>query len=113
MYIYNATCMTDIRDTIIVNLNQPRAGLLRNASAATAPSTAADWGNDYWDAAAKSLLFYEAQWAGSLPVGYRIAWRQPGFVGACGGRADGGSFSGGGAPQAIPFAPSPRLSCVL
>ena len=61
-------------------------------------STLSGWGLDYWDAAAKSLRFLRAQWAGKLPTDYDIAWRKPGFVAACNGMGDGGAFAGGGAP---------------
>jgi hypothetical protein len=37
----------------------------------------------------KSLQFLKAQWAGVLPQGYSdVPWREPGFVGACGGIGD-------------------------
>jgi hypothetical protein len=97
-YVYNATCIASIRSTIVAAFNQPRTGLVRPRFNSTAlPSTKLHWRRDYWDAAAKSMSFLKAQWAGRLPVAYGVSWRQPGFAGACGGRADGGSFAGGGA----------------
>ena len=97
-YIYNATCISAIRAAILAAYNQPRPGLVRPASASSGPaSSQTDWGSDYWDAAAKSLKFLQAQWAGALPVNYNISWREAGFVGACSGAADGGSFATGGA----------------
>lgn len=102
-YVYNATCIASIRSAIVAAFNQPRTGLERPSPDSTAlPSNKLHWKRDYWDAAVKSMLFLKAQWAGRLPVAYGVPWRQPGFVGACGGRADGGSFAGGGANACLP-----------
>jgi hypothetical protein len=106
-YVYNATCISAIRSELIAAFNKPASGLVRPVADETAlKSTPAQWGIDYWDAAMKSLKFLRMQWAGKLPppAQYDIAWRKPGFIDACNGRAEGGSFAGGGALRKLPCA---------
>jgi hypothetical protein len=113
-YVYNATCIAAIRAALVEAYSQPMTGVTRPASASTGPpSTQLDWRYNLWDAASKALLFLKAQWAGALPASYvlSVPWRDSGFVDACVGRADGGSFATGGAILRLAAALL-RLVCV-
>lgn len=88
--------MREIRQSILSGFQEPAPGNVRPAQA-EAPAAAGAWPHNYWTTATHALRFLKAQWAGALPEGYDVAWREPGFVGACGGSADGGSFATGGA----------------
>ena len=75
--IYNASCMFDVRESLLEVLNAQAPGITRPATAGT-PSLLAV----YIDSIRKSYLFFKAQWTGQLPEGYAedVPWRRAGFV---------------------------------
>ena len=110
-YVFNATCIQDIREQILSIIEEPKPDLQRpdNTNTEGGAAGADAWGGMAYDTAMEaSLTFLRAQWAGALPVDYNDVapgneWRNAGFVekdAAC--PADlGGSFATGGTCQHV------------
>jgi hypothetical protein len=101
-FIYNATCMKEVRGSLLKLINQNRTGVVRPTAAIGAPARAASTAQ-YRDSLEKSYLFFKAQWTGLLGQSYAadVPWRTPGFVDldekSCKGRSYSASFATGGA----------------
>lgn len=106
-FVFNATCMQEVRENILSAIDQPIPNLLRpdNTNTAGGAGGPDDWAQAdmpaYDDAMEKSLTFLRAQWAGTLPTDYATngnEWRKAGFVDKDNGcpASLGGSFATGG-----------------
>lgn len=110
-YIYNGTCMQEVREGFLAIINEEATGLARPNNTNTAGGAAGSdaWDRDYSDAMMKSLTFLQTQWAGALTVNFNATapgneWRRPGFVEKADGCPAnlGGSFATGGVLFLVP-----------
>jgi hypothetical protein len=99
-FIYNATCMKEVRTSLLEVVNGDKTGVVRPPADPPAKSTATAI---YSDSLEKSYLFFKTQWTGLLPEGYEadVSWRTAGFVDldedTCKGRNYTASFANGSA----------------
>jgi hypothetical protein len=110
-FIYNATCMKSVRESLLQLINQNKTGLVRPAAIGSPAQPS--FTSQYDQSLVKSYLFFKAQWTGLQPQGYEadVAWRTAGFVEldkeTCKGQSYSASFANGSA------APGQRLCWIV